>query len=69
MGAYGLWLLQFISPTWMPGALASLFAPVVEAYRSFWASPLLLVLAGLVLLVAALWSAGRVGIQMVRSAL
>ena len=69
MAAYGLWLLQFISPTWMPGVLASLFAPVVEAYRSFWASPLLLVLAGLVLLVAALWSAGRVGIQMVRSAL
>ncbi len=65
--AYGLWLLQFISPTWMPGYLSSLLAPVVEAYRQFWANPLVLVLAGLALLAVALWSSGRMGARLVRS--
>lgn len=66
---YGLWLLQFVSPTWIPGTLANRLAPVVEAYRQFWASPLMLVTAGLVLLAAAIWSSGRAGTRLVHSPL
>ncbi len=65
--AYGLWLVQFFSPSWLPGTLANLFAPVMEAYRQFWARPVLLVVAGLLLLAAALWSAGRAAPRLVRS--
>ncbi len=64
---YGLWLLQFISPTWLPSRLANLLTPAMEAYRQFWARPALLVLAGVVLLAAALWSAGRAAPRWVRN--
>ncbi|HNT55902.1 MAG TPA: zf-HC2 domain-containing protein [Anaerolineaceae bacterium] len=64
---YGLWLLQFINPKWIPGYLSNLLTPVVEAYRQFWGSPLLLVIAGLGLLVTALWLSGRIGSRLVQS--
>ena len=64
--AYGLWLVQFISPSWLPATLANLLTPIMEAYRQFWASPLLLIAAGLMLLAAALWSAGRAAPRLVR---
>ncbi|HNT55483.1 MAG TPA: zf-HC2 domain-containing protein [Anaerolineaceae bacterium] len=67
--AYGLWLLQFVHPHWLPGYLAALLTPVVDAYRQFWASPLMLVSAGLVLLLAALWLSGRMGTRLVREQL
>ncbi len=67
--AYGLWLLQFVRPTWISGPLANVLVPLAEAYRQFWASPLMLMVAGLVLLVAALWSSGRTGTRLVRSPL
>jgi len=65
--AYGLWLLQFINPSWLPATLANLLAPVIEAYRQFWAQPVLLAAAGFLLLVAALWSAGRAAPRLVGS--
>jgi hypothetical protein len=65
--AYGLWLLQFINPSWLPAALANLLNPVMEAYRQFWAHPAALVLAGSILLATALWSAGRATPRLVRS--
>jgi len=64
---YGLWLLQFTNPNWLPAALANLLVPLMEAYRHFWARPALLVAAGVLLLVVALWSAGRAAPRLVRS--
>jgi hypothetical protein len=58
--AYGLWLIQYprfelvLSPS-----TAAAWTPILEAYRQFWGSPLLLIGLGALLLVAALWSAGR----------
>ncbi len=65
--AYGLWLVQFISPSWLPGSLANLLTPVMEAYRQFWARPVLLVAVGLILLAVALWSAGRAAPRLVNN--
>lgn len=64
---YGLWLLQFIHPDWLPAALVNLLTPAMEAYRQFWARPVLLVVAGLVLLAIALWSAGKAAPRLARS--
>jgi hypothetical protein len=65
--AYGLWLLQFISPTWLPERIANMLMPAMEAYRQFWGQPLPLMAAGLVLLAAALWSAERAKPWLIRS--
>ncbi len=64
--AYGLWLLQFISPSWLPASLANLLTPAMEAYRQFWARPVLLVAAGLLLLAVTLWSSGRAAPRLVQ---
>ncbi len=63
---YGLWLLQFISPSWLPASLANLLTPAMEAYRQFWARPVLMMAAGVLLLAAALWSAGRASPRLVQ---
>ena len=66
--AYGLWVFQYprfeqvISP-----AAAAAWAPVLEAYRRFWGSPLLLIGLGVVLLLLALWSVGRLTPRLVRA--
>jgi hypothetical protein len=58
--AYGLWVIQYprfervISP-----ATAAAWQPVLDAYRQFWGSPFLLIGLGIMLLMLALWSAGR----------
>jgi hypothetical protein len=66
--AYGLWAIQFpryelvVSPS-----TAAAWLPVLEAYRHFWGSPLLLIGMGLLLLVLALWSAGHAAPRLVCS--
>ena len=66
--AYALWLLKFprfelaLSP-----AAAAAWTPVLEAYRRFWGSPLLLIGLGVVLLLLALWSVGRSTPRLVRA--
>ena len=66
--AYGLWVIQFprfdliLSPSG-----AGIWLRALEAYRSFWDEPLLLIGLGLLLLAAALWSAGRAAPRLVRS--
>ncbi len=58
--AYGLWLIQFprFEVAFSPSTAAA-WTPILEAYRQFWSSPLLLIGLGLLLLIVALWSAGR----------
>ena len=64
----GLWIVQFpryelaLSPS-----AAAAWMPVLDAYRQFWASPPLLIGLGLLLLVLALWSAGRLAPRLARS--
>jgi hypothetical protein len=53
--AYGLWLIQF--PRFeLSLAPSTTWLAVVETYRQFWSSPLLLIGLGLLLLVIALWT-------------
>lgn len=58
--AYGLWLVQFprFELVFSRSSMAA-WTPVITAYREIWSNPLLLIGLGLLMLVAALWSAGR----------
>jgi hypothetical protein len=58
--AYGLWLLQF--PRYelvVDPSTTAAWLPVLEAYRQFWGSPLLLIGLGILLLIIALCTVGR----------
>jgi hypothetical protein len=57
--AYGLWLIQFPRFELVLSPATAAWTPILEAYRQFWSSPLLLIGLGFLLLVATLWSAGR----------
>jgi hypothetical protein len=58
--AYGLWLVQFprYEMVLNPSTSAAL-TPILDAYRQFWGSPLLLIGLGILVLVIALWAVGR----------
>lgn len=64
--AYGLWLIQYPSfEVVLSPSTAAAWTPILEAYRQFWSSPLLLIGLGALLLVVALWSAGRSAPRMI----
>jgi hypothetical protein len=59
--SYGLWIFQYLQisrvlDTWMFSALVE---DILAAYRSFWASPLLLLALSLILVLIALLSTRR----------